>query len=309
MIKKLFAISVLMLACAYAQAQYTYFTSALPHDITNPSVAPSQSGSRIRIDQPTRRIWVWNETSLIWVRIAQGIDEKTGCVAPVGAPTVGQSNFAANTCLVPELYQWTGAAWICLTCSASGATNLTFTGASSPFTLNSSTGSDVTISAGANTTITRVSNNLQIASTASGTVVTNATLSGDGSGVPLSIAQQGAVVPQSLNWTGATWLPSWGNPYVFVTSGATITTAVNEILIGTMSGNSVFGLPTCDATNDMKRFKFVRNGTDNFSVTIDPAGAETFYDGTTKQTSYGKLSIDCTCRFSGGTGTWFFDNF
>jgi len=142
-----------------------------------------------------------------------------------------------------------------------------------------------------------------------GAVVTNATLSGDGSGVPLSIAQQGAVVPQSLNWTGATWLPSWGNPYVFVTSGATITTAVNEILIGTMSANSVFGLPTCDASNDMKRFKFVRNGTDAFSVTIDPSGVQTFYDGVSLKIIFGKLSIDCTCRFSGGTGVWFFDNF
>ncbi len=44
-------------------------------------------------------------------------------------------------------------------------TNLTFTGASSPYTLNSSTGTDVTITQGAGITITRATNDLSIAST------------------------------------------------------------------------------------------------------------------------------------------------
>ena len=143
-----------------------------------------------------------------------------------------------------------------------------------------------------------------------GTVTTDATLDGDGSGGdPLKIAQQSAATSEVLMWTGATWEPSWGNPYTFVTTGATITSAVNEILIGTIAANVIMGLPTCDATTDTKHFKFVRNGTDAFSVTIDPGGAQTFYDGTSTKISYGKLAIDCTCRFSGGTGVWFFDNF
>ena len=144
----------------------------------------------------------------------------------------------------------------------------------------------------------------------SSTVTTDATLDGDGSGPdPLKIAQQSASSSEVLMWTGATWEPSWGTPFTFVTTGATITTAVNEILIGTVAGDVTMGLPTCDATTDGKHFKFVRNGTDAFSVTIDPGGSQTFYDGTDKKISYGKLSIDCTCRFSGGTGVWFFDNF
>jgi len=143
-----------------------------------------------------------------------------------------------------------------------------------------------------------------------GSVVTDATLSGDGTApTPLKIAQQSAVAPKILEWSGTSWIPSWGNPYIFVTTGQTITTAVNEILIGTVGANITIGLPTCDATTDKKHFKFVRNGTDNFSVTIDPSGSQLFYDGSTVKISYGKLSIDCSCRFSGGTGVWFFDNF
>lgn len=141
-----------------------------------------------------------------------------------------------------------------------------------------------------------------------GTVTTDATLTGDGSGgSPLGIAQQSATSSEVLTWTGAAWEPTYGNPYTFVTTGATITTAVNEILIGTVAGDVVMGLPVCDATTDQKHFKFVRNGTDAFSVTIDPNGSQTFYDLTTTKVQYGKLSIDCTCRFS-GTGVWFFDN-
>lgn len=142
-----------------------------------------------------------------------------------------------------------------------------------------------------------------------GTVTTDATLTGDGSGgSPLSIAQQSANTSEILTWTGATWEPSWGNPYTFVTTGATITTSVNEILIGTLSASVTMGLPVCSATTDQKHFKFVRNGTDAFSVTIDPNGSQTFYDLTTVKVVFGKLSIDCTCQFSAGTGVWFYDN-
>lgn len=143
----------------------------------------------------------------------------------------------------------------------------------------------------------------------SGTITTDATLTGDGVGTPLGIAQQSASTSQGLSWTGATWLPSWGNPYTFVTSGATITSAVNEVLIGTISADIVLGLPVCNSGLDTKHFKFIRNGTDAFSVTIDPNGSQTFYDLTTLKIIYGKLSVDCTCRFSAGTGTWFYDNF
>ena len=143
----------------------------------------------------------------------------------------------------------------------------------------------------------------------SSTVTTDQTLDGDGSfGDPLTIAQQSADDSQVLAWTGATWEPSWGNPTTFVTTSSTLTTATNELLVGTLSANITIGLPTCNAANDSKRFKIVRNGSDGFSLTIDPASTEAFYDGSATKTIYGNISVDCTCRFSGGTGVWFVDN-
>lgn len=141
-----------------------------------------------------------------------------------------------------------------------------------------------------------------------GSVTTDATLTGDGSGTPLGIAQQGAATSQALAWTGATWEPSWGNPTTFVTTSSTLTTATNELLVGTLSANITIGLPTCNSANDSKRFKIVRNGSDGFSLTIDPASTEAFYDGSATKIIYGKIAVDCTCRYSGGVGVWFVDN-
>lgn len=139
-------------------------------------------------------------------------------------------------------------------------------------------------------------------------VTTDATLTGDGSGTPLGIAQQSAETSEVLTWTGATWEPSWGNPTTFVTTSSTLTTATNELLVGTLSASITIGLPTCNAANDSKRFKIIRNGSDAFSLTIDPSSTQTFYDGSATKTIYGKIAVDCTCRFSAGTGVWFVDN-
>lgn len=263
--RPLFVAFAFLLFAPFARGQYTYFTATIPFTPANPTGAPSTgSGSRLRMDQPTRRFWVWNETSLTWVRLAQGIDKMATCAAPAYVPVVGQSDFVVNECAIPELYQHTGGGtWICLNCTGGG-----------------------------------------------GAINTDATLDGDGSGGDLlRIAQQGATTSKVLSWTGTTWEPSWGTPYLYVTTGQTVTSAVNEILIGTVGADVTFGLPSCNAALDAKHFKFIRNGSDGFSITIDPSASETFYDGTLKKISYGKLSIDCYCRFSGGVGTWFFDNF
>lgn len=143
-----------------------------------------------------------------------------------------------------------------------------------------------------------------------GTVATDATLTGDGSvGDPLGIAQQSAATSEVLTWTGAAWEPSWGNPFIFVTTGQTITTAVNEILIGTVSANITLGLPVCDATTEAKHFKFVRNGTDSFGITIEPNGAQQFYPSIDRIIQFGTTSVDCTCAVVSGTYFWFYDKF
>ena len=120
--RPLFVTLAMLLLASFARGQYTYFTATIPFTPADPTGAPSTgSGSRLRIDQPTRRFWVWNETSLSWVRLAQGIDKMETCAAPAYIPVVGQSEFVVNECPIPELYQHTGGGtWLCLNCSVVG---------------------------------------------------------------------------------------------------------------------------------------------------------------------------------------------
>lgn len=312
--KHLLTLSILFFAlAASAQVNNIYATAGIAQTIGPPTYVPGARGSVVAIDTLTGFWWV-NPNRLsgtTWFKMGHTLREISGCAAPVSAPTKFQSWVVVNTCAIPEQYIWNGSAWVCQNCSSSGATNLSWTEVSAIlYRLNSSTGNDVFVREGSGVTAALSGDTLTMTAAGISTVSTDATLSGDGSGGdPLTIAQQSAATSEVLMWTGATWEPSWGNPFIFVTTGQTITTAVNEVLIGTVAGNITMGLPTCDATTDGKHFKFVRNGTDAFSVTIDPGGAQLFYDGTDKKIQYGKLSIDCTCRFSGGTGVWFFDNF
>lgn len=310
--KKIIILALVVLCAATASAQTNLFSAGMCHTSAPPTFNPGAKGCRLVLDTTTQIFYIW-KIGTTWVSLGSVVDEVLGCAAPLYTPAKWQSDLAVNQCSpVPKLYKHVGAGvWECLNCTSSGSTDLTFSGGSSPYTLNSSTGADVTISAGANVTLTRVSNNLEIAASGGGgTVTTDATLDGDGSGGdPLKIAQQSAAVSEVLMWTGATWEPSWGNPNVFVTSGATITTDVNEVLIGTISGNVTMGLPTCNSTTDGKHFKFYRNGADAFSVTFDPAGGQQFYPATNTITQLGPVAIDCTCGLVSGTYFWFFDNF
>jgi hypothetical protein len=291
-------------------------TAGIPYTLGAPTFVPGAGGSLVAIDTISGD-WYYsmNRYTDDWIKLGDRVQAIAGCAAPAYTPAKYQSQLVVNSCAVPELYlNTTGSTWVCLNCAASGATNLSWSQLTdSTYQLNSSTGSDVVlkVAGGATASLSGSTLTLSAGGGGAGTVTTDATLSGDGSGGdPLKIAQQSAATSEVLMWTGATWEPSWGNPYIFVTSGSAITTDVNEVLIGTLSAHATFGLPSCSAANDGKRFKFVRNGTDTaYSVTIDPSSTEQFYDGTPTKTFFGKLAIDCTCRYSGGAGVWFFDNF
>jgi hypothetical protein len=310
-------ISILLLIPALCGAQVNNIVSTTGIAYTNgaPTYEPGSRGSMVAIDTVTGD-WYYSigRSSASWIKLGDRVQTIAGCSAPAYTPAKHQSQLVVNSCATPELYlNTTGSTWVCLNCASSGATNLSWTQLTdSTYQLNSSTGSDVIlkVSGGATASLSGSTLTLSAGGGGAGTVTTNTTLSGDGSvGDPLSIAQQSASTSELLMWTGATWEPSWGNPYTFVTSGATITSAVNEILVGTISADITIGLPACNSGLDGKHFKIVRNGTDAFHVKIDPSGGEQFYDGTSEKVQYGKLSIDCTCRFSGGSGVWFYDNF
>jgi hypothetical protein len=299
-------------ACG-AQVNNIYANSGIAYTVGAPTFIPGARGSLVAIDTATGKWWVNpSRTANAWVLMGEVLRKISGCTTPSGTPAKYYSPYVINECAAPELYYYLSGTWYCLNCASSGATNLSWSQITSTlFKLNSSTGADVLVKAGTNQTLTLSGDTLQIASTGggAGTVTTDATLEGDGSALdPLKIADQGALTGQFLTHTGATWEPSWGNPYTFVTSGATITTDVNEVLVGTAVTDLVFGLPTCNASHDSKRFTFVFNGSDGFSKIIDPSGSQDFYDGDAVKVFFGKVTVSCTCRHDGSAGRWFYDS-
>jgi len=143
-----------------------------------------------------------------------------------------------------------------------------------------------------------------------GTVFTDATIDGDGSiGDPLTISDQGASDGQLLKYNGTTWVPTWANPYVYVTATGSVTSDVNRVLIGTIVADITLGLPSCNAAANEKEFWIKKNGSDAFKVIIDPAGSETFSDGSSVKNIYNQHGAHCTCATNGGTYSWYFSIF
>jgi len=113
----IFALLILSIS-ASAQIQ---FTAGLNYESGVPSGAPSSTGSRIRVNLATGRAYIWNQAGSNWRVLAQGIDIVAGCSAPLYTPGYGQSLFAINGCASPDLYYYTGTAWVQIS-GAGGAT-------------------------------------------------------------------------------------------------------------------------------------------------------------------------------------------
>lgn len=123
-----------------------------------------------------------------------------------------------------EVQVWDGTAWVALGSGGGGGANLTFSGASSPYTLASDSGTDVTFSAGSNITLTRTGNDLEIAATGGG--ATNLTFSGSG---PFTLESDTGTDVTFSQGTGITLTRSSNNLEV---------AAIKDVTISTQSGTS-----------------------------------------------------------------------
>lgn len=143
-----------------------------------------------------------------------------------------------------------------------------------------------------------------------GSVSTTARLSGSGtSGSPLDIAQQGATTGQALRWSGTAWVPNGLNLYDVVTTSGTVAVKNNQVIVNTLSAGISLNLPACNATNDGVSFLFFKSGSDTYGVDIEPAGSETFNDSSTTKTLFSRgTGLQCTCRWTGSAGSWFYIN-
>jgi len=104
----LFAAFALIASVTSAQIQ---FTAGINYESGVPSGAPSSTGSRLRVDLASGRIYQWSAANSTWRTLGQGIDIVAGCAAPAYTPGYAQSAFAVNGCSTPELYYYNGTQW------------------------------------------------------------------------------------------------------------------------------------------------------------------------------------------------------
>jgi hypothetical protein len=100
----------LLFAALHASAQIQ-FTAGINYESGVPSGAPSSTGSRLRVDLASGRIYQWSASNSTWRTLGQGIDIVAGCAAPAYTPGYAQSVFAVNGCNTPELYYYNGTQW------------------------------------------------------------------------------------------------------------------------------------------------------------------------------------------------------
>jgi hypothetical protein len=100
----------LLFAALHASAQIQ-FTAGINYESGVPSGAPSSTGSRLRVDLASGRIYQWSAANTTWRTLGQGIDIVAGCAAPAYTPGYAQSVFAVNGCNTPELYYYNGTQW------------------------------------------------------------------------------------------------------------------------------------------------------------------------------------------------------
>ena len=76
-----------------------------------PSFTPPARTSRVAIDTITGK-WYHYNTPGGWQLLGSTIEEIAGCSAPAYTPAKGDSKVVINNCAAPELYYWTGSAWV-----------------------------------------------------------------------------------------------------------------------------------------------------------------------------------------------------
>lgn len=121
------------------------------------------------------------------------------------------------------------------------------------------------------------------------------------------LGQHGANTYNILRWNGTQWYASAQNLFDVVTTSQTIADKNNQVWVNTLSAGITLNLPACNASNHGATFHIAKAGSDDYSVDIEPAGSETFIDGTTSKTIFSQgTGLICTCRYHIGAPTWLF---
>lgn len=108
--KKLIYLLLLAVFSTGCSAQSNLFNAGLCHTGAPPAFNPGAKGCRLALDTASQTFYVW-KIGTTWAALGRGVDEITGCSAPLYTPTKWQSYVAINKCDPPEMYYYFSGAW------------------------------------------------------------------------------------------------------------------------------------------------------------------------------------------------------
>jgi hypothetical protein len=112
--------------CAFAQSGSITKTAGVNYSAGAPTWTPNaNTASELAFDTTGKRFYFWNRKSRTWDLQGRFIDEVAGSSAPAYTPSQTDSWVAVNNANPPEIYVWSGSAWVKVSGGGGGGTTYT----------------------------------------------------------------------------------------------------------------------------------------------------------------------------------------
>lgn len=247
-------------------------------------VATQSADAEIAIDTTTGFWYEYNRDALAWSAAGFRIQLRNPCTTPTHTPGDKQSYVLLDTC--DNLYRYLNGTWTQINSGGGGgATDLGYSGTSSPITITSSTGADVTVTQGGIVTVTASGSNMTISATETDGSVTNEGQLGVGAG-----GANTATI--TTNTSGGNPVTVSGGGILAVTettgsNGGTITLTATEV-DGSITNEGILGVGAGGASSST----IITNTSTGNAVTINVAGINSITE--TTNANGGSITITAT---------------
>ena len=247
-------------------------------------VATQSADAEIAIDTTTGFWYEYNRDALAWSAAGFRIQLRNPCTTPTHTPGDKQSYVLLDTC--DNLYRYLNGTWTQINSGGGGgATDLGYSGTSSPITITSSTGADVTVTQGGIVTVTASGSNMTISATETDGSVTNEGQLGVGAG-----GANTATI--TTNTSGGNPVTVSGGGILAVTettgsNGGTITLTATEV-DGSITNEGILGVGAGGASSST----IISNTSGASGVTINVAGINSITE--TTNANGGSITITAT---------------
>lgn len=275
----LLAFAVITTAQTIVKGTGVLYTNGVPN-----LVATQSADAEIAIDTTSGLWYEYNRDALAWSAAGFRIQLRNACTTPTHTPGDKQSYVLLDTC--DNLYRYRNGTWTQINSGGGGgATDLGYSGTSSPITLTSSTGNDVTITQGGIVTVTASGSNMTVSATETDGSVTNEGQLGVGAG-----GANTATI--TTNTSGGNAVTVSGGGILAVTestssNGGTITLTATEV-DGSLSNEGTLGVGAGGASSST----IISNTSGATGVTINVAGINAITESTSS--NGGSITITAT---------------